>query len=149
MKIAMAADHAGWKDKDRLADRLRDLGHEVEDFGTDSGESCDYPDFAAKAAGAVAAAACDVGILVCGTGIGMSMTANKVRGIRAAACQTTDAARLSREHNDANVLCVGSRVTDAGTMDAIVDAWLGAEFQGGRHARRVSKIMALEEGGTG
>ncbi len=146
MKIAVAADHAGWQDKTWLLERLRDLGHEVVDFGTGSEESCDYPDYAAAAAQAVAGGACDRGVLVCGTGVGMSMAANKVNGIRAAACQTVDAARLSREHNGANVLCLGARVTDRETMQEIVDVWLASAFEGGRHGRRVDKIMALEEG---
>ena len=146
MKIAVAADHAGWQDKTWLLERLRALGHEVEDFGTDSDESCDYPDFAAKAARAVAGGGYDRGMLICGTGVGMSMAANKIKGVRAAACQTVDAARLSREHNDANVLCLGARVTDHETMREIVDVWLASAFEGGRHARRVDKLMALEEG---
>jgi len=145
VKIAVAADHAGWADKVWLAGRLRELGHEVEDFGADSDEPCDYPDFAATAAGAVASGECERAVLVCGTGIGMSVAANKVRGIRAAACQTAGAAKLSRAHNDANVLCVGSRLTDRGTMSEIVDVWLATEFGGGRHAERVNKVMALEE----
>ena len=148
MKIAIAADHAGWKDKTWLADRLRELGHEVADFGTDSAESCDYPDYAEKAASAVASGECERGVLICGTGIGMSLAANKMSGIRAAACQTIEAARLSRLHNDANILCLGSRVSTRGVMEEIIDVWLASEFQGGRHERRVGKIMALEQGGA-
>jgi ribose 5-phosphate isomerase B len=148
LKIAIAADHAGWEDKTRLAGRLTQLGHEVEDFGTGSAESCDYPDYAAKAAKAVACGECNRGILICGTGIGMSLAANKIAGIRAAACQTVGAARLSRRHNDANVLCLGSRVTDGDAMMEITDVWLASEFEGGRHERRVEKIMALEQRGA-
>lgn len=148
MKIAIAADHAGWEDKTWLAGRLRELGHEAVDFGTDSVEPCDYPDYAEKAAKAVASDKCERGILICGTGVGMSLAANKINGIRAAACQTVEAARLSRLHNNANVLCLGSRVTDRDTMNELVDVWLASEFEGGRHGRRVGKIMALEQGGT-
>ncbi len=146
MKIAAAADHAGWKDKEWLVGRLRSLGHEVADFGTDSEESCDYPDYAARAARAVASGDCDKGVLVCGTGIGMAIAANKIQGIRAAACESVTAARYSRTHNDANVLCLGSRLTPRETMQEMVDVWLGAVFQGGRHERRVRKIAALDEG---
>lgn len=146
MKIAMAADHAGWKDKTRLVDYVRSLGHEVVDFGTDSDAACDYPDYAARAAAAVADGRCDQGILVCGTGIGMSIVANKFRGIRAANCWCAEAARYARTHNDANVLCLGSRLTTSEAMREIVDAWLSAAFQGGRHERRVQKIRNLEEG---
>jgi len=146
LKIAIAADHAGWENKVWLAERLAQLGYEVEDFGTDSAESCDYPDYAVRAAKAVVSGECGRGILVCGTGIGMSMAANKVNGIRAAACQTLEAAKLSRLHNNANVLCLGSRVTDRDTIAEIVDVWLASEFEGGRHERRVRKIMELEHG---
>ena len=148
MKIALAADHAGWKDKTWLAEHLESLGHEVTDFGTDSEAPCDYPDFAVKGATAVAAGRCDRAILVCGTGIGMAMAANKVRGIRAASCECAEGARYSRTHNDANVLCVGARLISAETMREIVDVWLSTSFKGGRHARRVAKINALDEGKT-
>ena len=144
MKIAAAADHAGWKDKVWLVERLKSLGHEVVDFGTDSEESCDYPDYAAKAARAVAEGTCHKGVLVCGTGIGMAMAANKVKGIRAAACESVAAARYSRSHNDANVLCVASRFSSREVIREIVDVWLATDFEGGRHERRVAKIMALE-----
>ena len=145
MKIAVASDHAGWKDKTRLIEHLAALGHDVTDFGTDSEESTDYPDYAAKAARAVTQGKCDQAVLVCGTGIGMSMAANKIRGIRAAACQTVDAARFSRAHNNANVLCLGARLSSPASMREIVDTWLATNFDGGRHARRVDKITALEE----
>ena len=148
MRIAVAADHAGWKDKTWVAERLRKLGHEVTDFGTDSAESCDYPDFAVAVATAVADGRCDQGVLVCGTGIGMSIAANKVKGVRAAACQCAEAAKFGRAHNDANVLCMGSRLTDRETMAAILDAWLATPFEGGRHEHRVNKINSLDQGRT-
>ena len=146
MKIAVAADHAGWKDKTWLVGHLSSLGHEVGDFGTDSDEPCDYPDYAAAAARAVSAGRYEQGIVVCGTGIGMSMAANKIRGIRAAACQSADAARYSRTHNNANVLCVGSRLNSPESIREIVDTWLSSSFEGGRHERRTSKIDALDGG---
>jgi ribose 5-phosphate isomerase B len=146
MKIAVGADHAGWRRKDEVAGQLRSLGHEVEDFGTDSDASCDYPDFAVPVARAVAAGRCDCGVLVCGTGVGVSMAANKVPGIRAAACQSVEAVRYSRAHNDANVLCVGARLNSPSEIRAMVGAWLATAFEGGRHARRVKKINALDEG---
>lgn len=148
MKIAIASDHAGWEDKTWLIDRLTRLGYDMQDFGTDSAESCDYPDYAEKAARAVASGECERGILVCGTGVGMSLAANKINGIRAAACQTVEAAKLSRLHNDANILCLGSRVSTRGVMEEVTDVWLALEFEGGRHERRVGKIMALEQGGV-
>ncbi len=148
MKIAVAADHAGWKDKEWLVGHLRSLGHEVVDFGTDSAEPCDYPDYAARVARAVAAGDCEKGILVCGTGIGMAIAANKIKGIRAASCESVAAARYSGTHNAANVLCLGSRLTPRETMREMVEAWLGAVFQGGRHERRIQKITALDEGKT-
>ncbi|MFO7900865.1 MAG: ribose 5-phosphate isomerase B [Planctomycetota bacterium] len=147
MKIAVGADHAGWKDKEWIAERLRRAGHEVVDFGTRSEEPVDYPDFAVAAARAVARGDCDRGVLVCGTGIGMSMAANKVPGVRAAACQTADGARYSRAHNDANVLCLGSRLNEEDELRAILEAWFDTDFEGGRHERRVNKINALDEGG--
>jgi len=145
VKIAVASDHAGWQDKVWLVEYLESLGYEVVDFGTDSAEPCDYPDLAARAAAAVADGRCEQAMLVCGTGIGMSIAANKVRGIRAAACQCADGARFSRAHNAANTLCLGSRLTGRETMRRIVDTWLSTEVEGGRHARRVDKINALDE----
>lgn len=148
MKIAVAADHAGREDKTWLAARLRELGHEATDFGTNSAEPCDYPDFAVAAAAAVADGRCDQAVLVCGTGIGMSIAANKVKGVRAAACQCVEAAKYARAHNDANVLCMGSRLTGREAMDAILAAWLATPFEGGRHARRVNKINSLDREGA-
>jgi len=146
MRIGIGADHAGRQDKTWLVGRLRELGHAVEDFGTHSDAPSDYPDYAAEVARAVSEGRCDRGVLICGTGIGMSMAANKVPGIRAAACQTVEAARYGRAHNDANVLCVGSRVIPHEVMSDILDMWLSTAFEGGRHERRVEKINRLDEG---
>jgi len=148
MRIGIGADHAGWGDKERLVKLLESKGHEVVDFGTTSEEPVDYPDFAVKVARAVAEGRCDEGILVCGTGVGMSMAANKVPGIRAAAVQCVEAARFSRTHNDANVLCVGSRVSSPELIRQIVETWLGSVFEGGRHQQRVDKIKAMDKRGT-
>ncbi|HAF66741.1 MAG: ribose 5-phosphate isomerase B [Bacillota bacterium] len=144
MKIAIASDHAGYRLKTEVAALVKQLGHEVTDFGTHSEESVDYPDFAVKVARAVSQGESDRGILVCGTGLGMSIAANKVKGIRAVTCGDTFSARASREHNDANVLCLGARVTGSGLALDIVKTWLETEFLGGRHARRVQKISELE-----
>lgn len=144
MKLAIGADHAGWKIKQELIQHLRTAGHDVTDFGTGSDQSVDYPDFAVKVAESVARHDAALGILICGTGIGMSMTANKIPGIRAAAAQSVDAARLSREHNNANVLCLGARLNTPGQITDMVDTWLNAAFQGGRHCRRIDKINALD-----
>src|SRR5262245_12503890 len=145
MKIAIAADHAGFALKERLRQRLVEEGHEVADFGTGSAESCDYPDFAQQVGRDVAQGRSDRGILVCSTGIGMAMAANKIRGVRAAAGQSEDAVRLTREHNDANVLTLGARYLDDASAATIVEIFLNTEFAGGRHARRVAKIAQLEE----
>lgn len=144
MRIALGADHAGRAGKDLLAAHLRKKGHQVVDLGTTSDESVDYPDFARAVAEKVAKGACRRGILVCGTGIGMCIAANKVKGIRAAEAWNPAVARLAAEHNDANVLCLSGRFVDARTRRAIVDAWLGTPFAGGRHRRRIDKISALE-----
>jgi ribose 5-phosphate isomerase B len=145
MRISLAADHAGFELKERIKRHLEELGHEVEDFGTSSAEPTDYPDHGAPAARAVATGAVDRGILVCGSGQGMSMTANKVRGVRAALAWTPEIARLSRLHNDATVLCLPARFLAEREALTIVEAWLGAGFEGGRHARRVEKIMMTEQ----
>jgi ribose 5-phosphate isomerase B len=144
MKIAIGADHAGFALKERLRLRLADEGHEVVDFGANSGESCDYPDFAQPVAREVAQGRADRGILVCSTGIGMAMAANKVAGIRAAPAQSEDEVRLTREHNDANVLTLGARYLDEQSAAGLIDLFLNTEFSGGRHARRVAKIAQLE-----
>ena len=140
MRIAAGADHAGYALKQRLVARLRQAGHEVEDYGTHSEDSCDYPDFARQVARAVAAGRVDFGLLICGSGVGMSIAANRFPGVRAARCVTENDARLARGHNNANILCLGSRVTEPAVAEAILDAFLAAGFDGGRHARRVAKI---------
>ncbi len=144
MKIALGADHAGYLLKDQIKQHLQSQGVEVHDEGTISNESVDYPDFAASVAHAVAQHKVERGILVCGSGIGMSIAANKVDGIRAANVTTEYEAQMSREHNDANVLALGARILDEPTAIKIVDTWLKTDFAGGRHKRRVDKITALE-----
>ena len=142
--IALGADHAGWELKEALKAWLIDHGHQVLDFGTHSPDSVDYPDYAAQVAESVAVAKVERGVLVCGTGIGMTITANKVPGVRAAACSDTYTARMSREHNDANVLALGGRLTSRELAVDILQVWLETEFAGGRHSRRVDKIARLE-----
>ena len=144
MRIAIGSDHAGYRLKEAVKAFLLDAGHTVEDVGTDSDASVDYPDFAAVVARSVVSGATERGILVCGTGIGMAMAANKVNGVRAASAGDLDSARLSREHNDANVLTLGARITPPDLALAIVRIFLATPFEGGRHQRRVDKIMALE-----
>lgn len=144
MRIAAASDHAGLTLKRELVEALRVKGHEVEDLGPQAEASVDYPDFAAKVAKQVAGGQAELGLLVCGTGIGMSISANKVRGVRAALCRTEYEARMARAHNDANVLCLGQRVTGAGVAGGILDAFVGTPFEGGRHQGRVDKICGLE-----
>jgi ribose 5-phosphate isomerase B len=140
MKIAMGADHGGFGLKDELAARLQSQGHEVIDLGTNGSASVDYPDFAHAVAEQVAAGTADRGILVCGTGQGMAMAANKVPGVRAGVVSDTFSARMIAEHNDARILCIGARVVGASLAADIVDSYLGASFEGGRHTRRVGKI---------
>ena len=142
-RIHLASDHAGFDLKATLAQQLTGLGYEVVDDGTHSRESCDYPVFAHKLCEAVEREHC-LGILVCGTGIGMSLAANRHPGIRAALCATELHARLSRRHNNANTLCLGGRVVGPGLACQIVDAFLDHEFEGGRHQKRIDKMMALE-----
>jgi ribose 5-phosphate isomerase B len=144
MKIAMAADHAGFALKEKLRLRLAQEGHEVLDFGTNSVESCDYPDFAQPAARDVAQGRSGRGILVCSTGIGMAMAANKIAGVRAAPAQSEDEVRMTREHNDANVLTLGAKYLDEERALDLIHVFLNTEFAGGRHARRVAKIAQLE-----
>jgi len=144
MKIAIAADHAGFVLKEELRHKLMRDGHEVVDFGTDSEESCDYPDFAQSVAREVAQRRCDRGILVCGTGIGMAIAANKVIGVRAAPGQYDEEVRLIREHNDANVLTLGARLVAPEAAAKMVDIFLDTEFLGGRHSRRIAKIAKME-----
>lgn len=143
LRIAIGSDHAGFKLKEKIKGFLDELGYQYKDYGTDSEESVDYPDFAAKVAEVVSKGEFDRGILVCGTGIGMSIAANKFPNVRATLCYDTTTARLSREHNDANVLTLGGRLTDEKTAKEIVGIWLKTEFLGERHARRVDKINRL------
>jgi ribose 5-phosphate isomerase B len=138
--IALAADHGGFKFKERTKQLLDELGLAWKDFGTSSEESVDYPDFAHAAAEAIQRGECDRGIFICGTGIGISLAANRHKGIRAAACQILDAARLSRLHNDANVLALGERLVDWTLADQMIRLWLETPFEGGRHQRRIQKI---------
>ena len=144
MRIALGADHAGVALKQDIKRHLDERGISYTDFGTDSTEPVDYPDYAKTVSDAVAGGQFEYGILFCGSGIGMAIAANKVPGVRAAAVFDADAARLSREHNDANVLSLGERVTSADEARAIVDAFLDTPFAGGRHQRRVDKITAIE-----
>jgi len=143
MKIALAADHAGFALKEKTREYLKRKGLEVEDLGPANAEPVDYPDFAEKVAVRVAAKQADYGVLICGTGIGMEMAANKIPGIRAAAASNTISARMAREHNNANILTMGGRMIDEAAMHQIVDTWLSTAFDGGRHQRRVEKIEAL------
>ena len=144
MHIAIGADHGGYELKQQIAEFLITRDHQVQDFGTHSLKSVDYPDFAALVARAVAAGEFERGIVICGTGIGVSMTANKVHGIRAALCTDCYMARMAREHNDAQILCLGGRVLGIGSALDVVQVFLDTEFLGGRHARRVDKINALD-----
>ncbi len=144
MKVSIASDHAGFKEKELLKPYLVELGHEVIDRGPDSDDRVDYPDFAELVAKDVAGGEADRGVLVCGTGIGMAIAANKVDGIRAANVTTPEFAALAREHNDANIVTVSGRFVTDETNRAIVKAFLETAFGGGRHEGRVAKIMALE-----
>ena len=139
-KIIIASDHGGFNLKNHIINHLRELHQEVEDFGCYNAESCDYPIYAKKVAEAVAADNTLKGILVCGTGIGMSICANKYKGIRAALCTDTFSARMTRMHNDSNILCLGERVIGFGLASDIVDIWLNTEFEGGRHKKRIDMI---------
>jgi ribose 5-phosphate isomerase B len=143
MRIAVGADHRGLESKSWLIPILKSLQHEPIDLGTHTPESCDYPDYAAAVARLVASGAAERGILVCGTGIGMAIAANKIPGVRAGVCWSEPVAELSRRHNDLNVLCLPAEMAPQ-TKEAIVRRWLATEFEGGRHARRVEKIRALE-----
>lgn len=145
MKIAIGADHNGIEFKKLLAEHLRRGGHEVIDVGPETTESVDYPDYAFAAAELVSRGEADRGVLICGSGVGMSMAANKVRGVRAALCHSPEAATLTRAHNDANVLTLAGWQTDRKDVMQIVDNFMNGEFEGGRHARRVDKIKKYEE----
>ena len=143
-KLFTGSDHAGFELRGRMVAHLRALGFEVEDLGSPSAESTDYPDWAAAVGRAVRDHVGTLGVLVCGTGIGVCIAANKIAGVRAVDAWNVESARLSRAHNDANVLCVGARLIPEAAAFSIVDAWLDTDFEGGRHARRVEKIAALE-----
>ena len=145
MHIAIASDHGGYDYKSMLIPYLEQMGHQVTDFGCGGPESVDYPDYAAPACRAVQQNQCDRAILVCGTGVGMSISANKFQGIRCALCGDVLTARLTRAHNDSNVLAMGGRIIGPETAKAIVSAWLETEFEGGRHQRRIEKVAALEQ----
>ncbi|MFH1616024.1 MAG: ribose 5-phosphate isomerase B [Planctomycetota bacterium] len=146
MKIAVASDHRGYEAKEQVKGIVTQLGHEAIDFGTSNSNPVDYPDLAYVAATAVSNKQADRAILVCGTGIGMSIAANKVRGVRAALCFDELNAQISRHHNDANVLCVAGDLIGAVVLRKIVETWLSTDFVGGRHQRRVNKISAIEQG---
>jgi ribose 5-phosphate isomerase B len=145
MKIALAADHAGYEEKEKIKKTLDDLGVTYEDMGTYSCDSVDYPDYARKVGEAVAHGEADQGLLVCGSGTGMAIAANKVPGVRAAVAWNETVARLAREHNNANVLSLAARFTPLEEMDKILRSWFAADFEGGRHERRVEKIEQIEK----
>ena len=143
--IALASDHAGFQYKEKIKKLLDSLRESYKDFGTTSPDPTDYPDFAHAAAQSIARGECDRAIMVCGSGIGMDIVANKSKGVRAAVCTTVEMARLSRSHNDANALVIGERLTDWPTVEQIVRVWLETGFEGGRHERRVKKIHSLTQ----
>ncbi len=145
MKIAIGSDHGGLRLKKEVIKHLEKKSIEVKDYGTYTEDSCDYPDFAEKVSEAVVAKEYDYGILICGTGIGISISANKIPGVRAALCSDTFSAHATREHNNANILAMGERVVGTGLALDIVDAFLGSTFEGGRHENRVNKIMEIEK----
>lgn len=144
MKIALASDHAGYAEKERLKTVLTELGVDFDDLGPASEESVDYPDYARLVAEKVAQGQVEQGLLVCGSGTGMAITANKVHGVRAAVAWSEEIARLARQHNDANVLAIGARTTPEGDIPKIVRTWFTTDFEGGRHAARVAKICDVE-----
>ena len=145
MKIAVACDHGGYRLKNVLIEEMKKQGYEVVDFGTYNEESCDYPDYAAKAAKAVANGECEKGVVVCGTGIGVSITCNKVvKGIRCALVHDVFSAKATRAHNDTNMIAMGQRVIGEGLALEILNTWLHTDYEGGRHDQRIAKMMALE-----
>ena len=144
MRIGIGNDHSAVEMKREVMKFLQDLGYEVINYGTDSTESCDYPVYGEKVGQAVAAKEVDLGILICGTGVGISLAANKVKGIRAVVCSEPYSARLSRQHNNTNILALGARVVGIELAKMIIEEWLNAEFEGGRHQRRVDMIMDIE-----
>ena len=145
MKIAIGNDHAATELKFVIKDYVESLGHEVINFGTDDNESCDYPAFGKAVGEAVVAKEADCGILICGTGVGISIAANKVKGVRAAVCSDVATAHLVKEHNNANIIAFGSRVVGSEMAKMIVDAWLHTEYEGGRHQKRVDMISEIEQ----
>jgi ribose 5-phosphate isomerase B len=145
MRIIVGSDHRGHQVKQKIIDLVRRLGHEVFDEGTDGGTSVDYPDVAARVGSMVSKGEVDRGILICGTGIGMSIAANKFPGVRAAPCHDDLTAEMSRRHNDLNVLCLSADMLGEKLIDRMVEIWLSTPFEGGRHARRVEKIIDLEQ----
>lgn len=144
MKIVIANDHAAVELKQEIASFIEELGHEVVNIGTDSHDSCDYPEYGKKAADMVASGQADLGVLICGTGVGISLAANKVKGIRCGVCSEATTARLIRQHNNANMIAFGARIVGSELAKDIVQAFLSAEFMGGRHAARVDMISAIE-----
>lgn len=145
MKIGIANDHAAVEMKNDIVQYLQEKGLEVVNYGTDAHESCNYPEYGEKVGRAVVAGDVDLGILICGTGVGISLAANKVKGVRAVVCSEPYSARLSKQHNDTNVLALGARVVGSEMAKMIIDEWLDAEFMGGRHQTRVDMIMAIED----
>lgn len=144
MKIAIGCDHVGFELKDRLMNHLKEKGIEYKDFGTYSSERTDYPIYGEAVANAIVSGECDRGILICGTGVGISISANKVPGIRAVVCSEPYSALLSRQHNDTNILAMGARVVGSDLALMILDAWLSGEYEGGRHQKRIDMIAAIE-----
>lgn len=140
LKIAIGSDHGGFQLKEKFVKYLNEKGHETKDFGTFDEQSCDYPRIAKDVANVVASSCFDRGILICGTGIGMSIAANKIKGIRASLCTDTYSAKMTRAHNNSNILCLGQRVTGEGVAFDILDTWLNTEFDGGRHQKRIELI---------
>lgn len=145
MKIGIGNDHAAVEMKQQITEYLKELGHEVVNFGTDTNASCDYPEYGEKVGRAVAGKEVDLGILICGTGVGISLAANKVKGVRAVVCSEPYSAKMSKQHNNTNILAFGARVIGIEMAKMIVKEWLDAEFEGDRHQRRVDMIMAIEE----
>jgi ribose 5-phosphate isomerase B len=145
MRVSIGSDHRGFNLKSKIRDLLAEAGHEVDDLGTDSTESCDYPDIAIAVAKSVSSGDSDRGILVCGTGIGMAITANKFDRVRAATCNDEVTSEMCRRHNDVNVLCLSGDMLGERNIDNLVRIWLETEFEGGRHARRLEKISQLEQ----
>ncbi|MEE9606060.1 MAG: ribose 5-phosphate isomerase B [Candidatus Scalindua sp.] len=145
MRVALASDHRGFEFKNMITTFLSNMGHEIVDYGTSNAtDSVDYPDYGLQAAKAVASGECERAILICGTGIGMSLVANKVKGVRATVCHDLFTVEMSRRHNDSNVLCLGADVVDQKLLEKKIKLWIETPFEGGRHARRVGKIMDVE-----